>query len=444
MPVYKNKSDTPDENLVDPLPGSTEENIDNSADGTDTTPVTVVTEHEITTTETVTTNAPWVETTASDDPDVRYDVSGMRMHCDYYRRILGKDDLTDVVNSYTPAPFQQYLLFKNYTLFVQSDLQGGEGEAVVVDAFVPTIGDHIVTDIGDGRITLLKVESVDVTSILSVARAHRITYRVISITDEEFGDLQSKVAQTLYYDERLSRHTRKSALTSDELVEFRQHLEQMTNLENEWLSTFYDRETQTCVYLDATAKVYHPLVVDFVQRTFEVRLPDIRRYYDFEVDSIYKAIVERRRPTITQTESAQLITLDSLNAIPRLNGINYTTITHAVLVDSSQEIGLRHWGVTQQTTKIAIAEMFTASTPTTPQLTLPNITSVTGHLFDLDWVKATEHSVLEDTLMEWLTHTPLSESKLNVLLSRYHEMSLSEQYCYGPIIFFLARAKGKQ
>jgi len=443
MPVAPVTTNNEEPEIINPAPQDPENNLNDSADVTQPEPRTVVTQTKITSTEIVSTDDPWISTTASDDPAVSFEPTGMKMTCDYYRRIMDKDDLSDVVNEYTPAPYQQYFLVKNYTLFVQDDLTGEEGEAIVIDMFVPTIGDHIVVKLSGNRKALLKVESVRLVSVLSAVRSHTITYKIISITDSDYTDLNNKVIQTYYYDERLARHTKRSALTSEELTKFREKLERLSNVEHEWLSLFYDMQVKTFVYQDVTAKVYHPSVSLFVEKTFSVALPDVKRYYDFEVDSIFDAMVERRKPRATQSETTELITLSDRNPLPALNGIAYTDISHVVYLNPMQSSGMATWMTEQRTEKSAMAEMFTASPPTAPQRMLPDITSVTGHLFDIGWMDGTEKSVLEEVLYQWLTQTPMSSAQLDVLLSAYDTLSLSEKYCYGPIILFLAKMKSR-
>lgn len=442
MPVFNPNPTPEDEQLIDPPVGSTENNIDDSADATDTPPVTVVTETKVTSKEVVVSDESWVDTAATDDPNSRYDVSGSPWSVDYYRQLLDGDDVTDVVSEYVPGPQQEYLLFKNYTLWVQTDLTSGTGEAVVLDTFVPTIGDHIVANLGDGRKGLIKVESVDTTSRY-LGRAYTITYTIIAYTDEDFLVLDSKVVKTFYYDERLAKLTRKSALTSDELVAFRRQLEQLSNLEREWVSTFYNREVQSFTYTDATSEIYHPLLSEFVEKTFTGPLLPVRRYYDFDVDSIYKAVIERRLPTLTQFEGVKVVEVTKLQALPRLNAVAYTSVSHVMFVDASQDTILKAWGYEFETIKETLNDMFSVSSVGSPQPWIPNLSTVTGHLFDTDWVKSESLSVLEELLKAWLTYIPVNEDKLSLLMEQYQSFTLGEKFCYGPFIFFLARVRGK-
>lgn len=155
-------------------------------------------------------------------------VEGQRWSVDYYSQVLERDDAPQPLAPTLDATLQQYHQIRRFELIVQSPLQFSyessrqsefvEGSAVITSVgVVPCRFDMFVADVGDGRLLIFTLQTVEPRSILG-DRAYEVTYKSIVTSPELLDNLKNKVIRSSWYSNDFLQHGKSPILTHDQLV----------------------------------------------------------------------------------------------------------------------------------------------------------------------------------------------------------------------------------
>lgn len=157
-------------------------------------------------------------------------LEGYSWSVSYYQQILGEDDQPKPPSFDTDETLQQYQKVNNFELKVNQTLDYRKhsdydedvltGEASVYPGTVlPQHGDAFIADIGDGRMGIFVVDTVEPMSIM-LERAYRIDYHLqVQLTKDRLEDLESKVIKTYYFRKDFLQGGRNPLLREEEIVE---------------------------------------------------------------------------------------------------------------------------------------------------------------------------------------------------------------------------------
>lgn len=155
-------------------------------------------------------------------------VEGQRWSVDYYSQVLERDDAPQALAPSLDATLQQYHQIRRFEFIVQSPLQFSyeltrqsdhvEGSAVITAVgVVPCRFDMFIADVGDGRLLLFTLQTVEPRSIMG-DRAYEVTYKSITTSPELIDNIKSKVIRSSWYSNDFLQHGRSPILTHDQLV----------------------------------------------------------------------------------------------------------------------------------------------------------------------------------------------------------------------------------
>ncbi len=201
--------------------------------------------------------------------------SGSRWKVDMYLKVSGRDDTTNTMSDDILAIHRQLKCIRGVVLLVTQDLtqrQQGEdrhfavtGAADIPYGITPNLGDTIIAEIGDGR-----------NAILSITQSERASYHPESMTSIEYvvvdymndkkkRELDSKVVETLHYDEQYLRRGLNPIIRT-ETVNARNKLRELYGiLGGEYYNSFFSNKYKTLMVPGQMVDTYDPYVVRFVK-----------------------------------------------------------------------------------------------------------------------------------------------------------------------------------
>lgn len=202
--------------------------------------------------------------------------SGSRWRVDAYLQVLGKDDTANSHSDDILTIYRQLRLIKGLDIRVTQDLQSRQqsdndrhfettGAADVPMGVSINQGDILIAEIGDGRNAILTITSTERASFHTESLTS-IEYRVISYLDEKKQrHLDSKVVQTLYYDEEYLR-SGINPLITEEVVRDRRTLRELYSaLIMTYYQSFFSSKYRTLIMPGQDFPVYDPYLTKFVK-----------------------------------------------------------------------------------------------------------------------------------------------------------------------------------
>lgn len=201
-------------------------------------------------------------------------ISGSRWVVDYYKQILGRDDVGSTHSDASLKVHKQYMLVRGVPIIVSQDLQASQnsdgqrsfemtGSGSVIYDITPVEGDVIVADIGDGREMEFTVTSTERASIYPEAYID-ISYKAVRVIDAKVrNELDSRVKDTLFYSVDNQRVGLKALLTSTE-VEAKERLRKLYHtLTKRYIRDFVSSKYSTLIVPGHGGKTYDPYLTKF-------------------------------------------------------------------------------------------------------------------------------------------------------------------------------------
>lgn len=203
-------------------------------------------------------------------------VSGQKWKVDAYLQVLGKDDAANTHSDDILAIYRQLRLVRGLTVMVTQDLQSRQssepdkhfevtGSSDVPHGVTPNLGDIFVADIGDGRNAILTITSSERASFYQESLTS-VEYRVVGYLDnEKQRNLDSKVIQTLYYDEEYLR-SGLNPLITEQVVEDRRTLRELYSvLVTTYFRSFFSNKYKTFILPGQDGTTYDPYLTKFIK-----------------------------------------------------------------------------------------------------------------------------------------------------------------------------------
>lgn len=395
---------------------------------------------------------PWVDTIAQDEHDVPFLADGARLHVDWYQNRIMNDDIADVVSDDSPVSYQNYYRIDHLLVFADdipppttdpvTQKTTLEGSIVVMDVVVPNTGCHFVMDVGDNIRLTCKVETVLPASVYN--NTFKVTFTTVSSGPEIIAELEEKTIKKYVFDDRLFRLNKQGILTTEELATFRDRLRNHRKMERDWVAEFYDDTSETFNYTDAITTYHDPLVAQFVKMTFQSPLPATETYAASSKETIFAALLERRFPNLMTFSGQTVLRTNQAGMSPRLQRFNHTNITHLLEINPYLAISRTDYGGIYEKSTDTLSAIGQLSTPTEPQLIIPDLKEVDGYLFNKGWQDGTTLSVLESVIKDWVNRETIKDTQLNVLMDALPTLGGLERYVYGPIILLMVYARTLQ
>ena len=202
-------------------------------------------------------------------------IEGSRWIVNYYSQILTVDSEPTSQELNRPQVYQQYVEILRFELKVTDTLSASQeqsnAEMTYVGAatlypcgVIPNVHDLFTADIGDGRLGLFQIDSVEQRSVMRDS-TWSIRYSLLDYLDiMRADDLQRKVSKRTTFVRDLLTVGKSPILVQSELLMYQQLIEWLHKIPDIYFAEFYDREFATFMIPDQLVPTYDPYVVKFL------------------------------------------------------------------------------------------------------------------------------------------------------------------------------------
>jgi len=196
-----------------------------------------------------------IDTERLDPAHILVHIGGSRWTINYYSQVLAKGDQPQHYNPNQPAPYQQYISIDDMMIMVDEPLTPSfdselnkatlVGAATVFPYVKVNNGDPFVADIGNGRLGLFGVTAVTMNSIFA-ARAHRITYKLLFLLDDQkLASLNEKVVKKTFFKRDFLRFGQNPLLVEEDVDLLRRLNEHESGLLHRFMHDFFKPRNNT-------------------------------------------------------------------------------------------------------------------------------------------------------------------------------------------------------
>ena len=284
-------------------------------------------------------------------------ISGSRWSCTYYQQIRDRDEALDSHSS-SSGVYQQYRKIERFELRVDSELaptqnENSEMETVgsskIFTSLIPNVGDVFIADVNDGRLAKFTV-TTSRRMTLAKNTCYHIEYALIEfiLNDEQLQELEDKVFQTFVFHIDYLQAGLSPFLTKEETVDRIKYKRVMFELEDSYLSEFFNFQCNTLIYPTTVPEeadegikyLYDPYLLTYVRQVFESQSNELKEYItsggssvdSFNRDTVWDLLLDRRntrRPSMISVVSFR--SCDYQYSQPHLNLLHWSPIHYYCL-----------------------------------------------------------------------------------------------------------------
>lgn len=182
-------------------------------------------------------------------------IEGAPWSCNYYKQVLGLDNTAKPLQVGTAAPHQQYDLYRNYTLRVNSALTMSQdpetkefsamGEASMFYGLIPNIGDMFIADAGGGEVGLFTLTEVERMSYMKQA-CYRVNFQLLGRgEDPRIEQLDSHINRQFVFDVELLELLDNPFLSLEDHLKFEGLAEQYERISRYFKAKFWSAQVNT-------------------------------------------------------------------------------------------------------------------------------------------------------------------------------------------------------
>ena len=415
-------------------------------------------------------------------------ISGSKWICTYYQHIRDDDEGLDS-HSTSNGIYQQIRKIENFELRIDSPISptqndnsemSASGSARIYTSLIPSEGESFIADIVDGRLALFSVTSVK-RATLAKNTSYTIEYSLISIItdDSQIEELEKKVIQTFVFNKDYLKHGLSPFLTKEETHNRKKLKCQMRELEDEYLSEFYNFNLNTIILAVNTTEgykyLYDPYMLNYVKNVFERNTRDIRTHLvsggsdqsKFNRDTLWDLLFERRNSRrSTMVMKATYRSTKSKYSQPNLNLLHWSEIDYYCLgssdiegVDISESEVNTQMGVsstpgfwalgylpqtipTEYDVGVPVSDIvgeYDNEVPAVPTI-YPN-NSHLYYVFSKYWYlkEKDNYSTLESAVDDYLSKESVDLNKLAVVIDDIENWSKLDRFYFIPIVYSLLK-----
>lgn len=211
--------------------------------------------------------------------------SGDMWSVDYYRQLVGLDDMLRPLSFEVGPAEQNYELIRGFQLRVDDALDTSQdqetkeftvtGAGAITHGIVPNSGDMFVADIGNGKAGLLTITSSEKASYTKDA-SYLIRWTLVSEFDDPKWrkELDSKVSRTLHYVNELAELYDTPFMTESAFNTYVSLAKQDVRLIDFFKEMFWSKEVHSIRMAEQDEKIYDGFHAKFCR---DLGLGDIRR-----------------------------------------------------------------------------------------------------------------------------------------------------------------------
>lgn len=200
-------------------------------------------------------------------------IEGAPWTCNYYRQVLGKDNTAKPLQVGTSAAHQQYDLYRNYILRVNSAITMNQdsdtkefsavGEASMFYGLIPNVGDMFVADAGGGELGMFTLTEVERMSYMKQA-CYRVNFQLVCRgEDPRFEVLDSRINRQFIFDVELLELMDNPFLSLEDHLKFEGLAEQAERISRHFKNKFWSAQVNTLKVPQQTGLLYDGFHTEF-------------------------------------------------------------------------------------------------------------------------------------------------------------------------------------
>lgn len=410
-------------------------------------------------------------------------VEGSRWIVNYYSQVLTADSEATPLELNRPEVYQQYVEIRGFELKVTDPLSASaestSAEITYVGAatiypcgVIPNVGDPFTADIGDGRIGLFQLDSVEQRSVMKDS-AWSIRYSLRDYLNPIIEDaIQRKVTKRTTYVRDMLTIGKSPILVDSEFNTYKALTDWLGKIPDLYMAEFFNREFMTFLVPDQERTTYDPYIVEFIsQLVSHSRHPEYMHLTALNVDpgrtkriyTLWDALLERNETILDYgITKIDLQSTKSKYHRPRYGSIAYSKIAAviqpqgdlepfgAVLEETLSPSKPRQFSRPPSLNQIIVDHtldgLMTVPTPDGPEDDIP-LPPELIHLATGDHYVLSEHfyqkqfastSILERLVMQYLKRLPYPHASLLQLCNASMAWGQVERFYYLPILYVLA------
>lgn len=379
-------------------------------------------------------------------------IEGAPWTCNYYRQVLGKDNTPKPLQPGVSAVHQQYDVYRDYILRVNSAITSNQdsdtkeftavGEASMFYGLVPNVGDMFIADAGGGEVGLFTLTEVERMGYMKQA-CYRVNFQLVCVGDDpRFEIIDSRINRQFVFDVELLELMDNPFLSLEDHLKFEGLAEQYERISKYFKAKFWSAQVNTLKVPEQDELVYDGFHSEFCRYIgLENPLETIRVHqlgglpYD-GVITLWNAFKELSSHNLMLAHREfNLILTNSFVNYPVLRGIYYTQFRKVVY--PSGDFGNDDPGIHRE-----VGEVMTRKSVPEPAIFATTFKPITAdNAYVLSQPFYDENTVLmcdfERRLYDMLEQKAVAVESVADIAAKFFKLPLLEQYYYGPLILVL-------
>lgn len=400
-------------------------------------------------------------------------ISGSPWKVDYYSQVLNDDSALNGHNPSKDALTQAYIKISELVLRVTSPLSTSQdnksnamnvvGTASVYPNIYPNQGDMFVANIGDGRLAIFRVTTIEEKSIFKDT-SWVIDYTLIAYADGTNGslrykDLEDKVIQTKHFVLEFMDYNQNPLVTSDEYNTYKELRVAYSEIADNYYRLFASAKLKALLVPKQQAITYDPFLTSFMVKAFDGNItPRANLIKTFNVadrpvmklPTLWDALLNRDTDIMNYITTMMYITpVNAFTMNPVYEGIYYSGVKEVVypanpILDTDTQIELDSGDCTCtdvaavrfQFSKDTKAISSLNGTPLNHRSNSDGYYILTKHFYQ----RTAQMSLLEAQVWNYLENKPVDQDIIHALVKDYHSWGSLEKFYYLPILLLLIQS----
>lgn len=400
-------------------------------------------------------------------------IEGMRCVVNYYSQVTDGTSATYGHDVGKSALLQQYRKIKRLEIVLDGDIVPNQntqdktfviaGTAFISTGVVPNEGDVFVMDVGDGRMGVMQVNNSQRMTAMNDS-VYQIEFQQIFFSSDtgRFNDMESKVVQELNFVRDFAQFGKDPVVTDTVYADLKALSKIQYELVEDYLRAFTNRDHRLLTLTGQSLVTYDAFTAKALRAIVDTRLhPAIEqlRFLNDGLDdqrdqpTLWDVLLQRRADLLIGCrDRSHAISTKNYPRSPVIRSLRYSGAQLLIfpysrtpsLEDKAE--GSQAWTPTAVATPGGSTTLMQRVGQ--PESTAQNMVVMHPVCKDGYYVlseafytnNATEQSLLEKLVWDYLQGEGISSRNLHYLVSNHRAWSAPERYFYVPVVLMLMRA----
>lgn len=402
-------------------------------------------------------------------------VGGAPWIVDYYQQVVSRDNDLREVDPSQPNVYQQYQKINRLELRVEDALSTSydsdtsitsvSGTAVIYSFILPNAGDYFITDAGNTRKGIFKINNVERLTF-NRDSSFKVDYTMVGyveVIQDIYNDLESKVIRNYYFSKDRLIEGLSPILKTEDYYQIGDLKSTYRDLVDYYFRTFYAQQFRTLVLPGQVAGMYDGFIMEYIKKIIGVREHPNLKFIQtltndndpyLKQDQFWRSMLYKDYDGLSQcNQKMKLADKRLFNPNTFMTGLAYTNISYVVYPDgpdlttiisekpSVKELSMEE-AVEVSSRNGTLAELINDQYVDVNQ-SYPFIKTV---LYDDYYVlssdfynETSQQSLLEILTKDYMKQNTIDLVKLTALCNKAKSWGRLEQFYYFPILFTLIK-----